>query len=362
MSIFFLFFELCRMMRRMVTTIKMAKLLSIAALPVAILACLTGLVATRGAGVVNSRRVSERSEMMEIGKNQRQSPKKMLVAHRGASAYAPEHTLEAYRLALAQGADFVEQDLQVTRDSQLVCLHDLTLERTTNVEEVFPDRYREDVSEDQSPGAKAARHWYVSDFTLEEIRRLDAGSWFDPKFRGARVPTWQEAIDLVRGHAGLYPETKGPEVYGKRGLDMERLVLETLRRNRLDQPGADKRTPVIIQSFSAASLRRMRHEMKIRLPLVFLIGGDPKNELLTEAGLREIRAFAEGIGPAKGLIARNPAIVELAHQAGLTVTPYTFRSSSIGKFPSVRAEMEEFLYNFGVDALFTDNPDQFPRR
>ncbi|MGH9832484.1 MAG: glycerophosphodiester phosphodiesterase family protein, partial [Blastocatellia bacterium] len=99
-----------------------------------------------------------------------QSSKKILVAHRGASAYAPEHTIEAYRLALEQGADFVEQDLQITKDGALVCLHDLTLERTTNVEEIFPDRFRADVSDDQSPNSRPAKHWYVSDFTLKEIK------------------------------------------------------------------------------------------------------------------------------------------------------------------------------------------------
>ncbi len=291
-----------------------------------------------------------------------QEKKKILVAHRGASSYAPEHTLAAYRLALEQGADYVEQDLQITKDVVLVCLHDLTLERTTNVEEVFPDRHRQDVSEDQPANAQPVKHWYVSDFTLAEIKQLDAGSWFDPKFKGAQVPTWQEAIDLVRGKAGLYPETKGPEVYGKRGFDMEKLVLAQLKKNRLDRPGADPKTPVIIQSFSAASLKKMRLELKTKLPLVFLINGDPRNEWLTAEGMGKIKAFANGIGPAKGLIERNPAIVTLAHAAGLTVTPYTFRSGSIGRYPNVRAEMEQFLYTYGVDALFTDNPDQFPRR
>src|SRR5262249_4822025 len=135
-----------------------------------------------------------------------QSGKKILVAHRGASAYAPEHTIEAYRLAIEQGADFIEQDLQITKDGVLVCLHDLTLERTTNVKEVFPTRFRVDVSEDQSPGGASAipptKHWYVSDFTLSEIKQLDAGSWFDAKFKAAKVPTFQEAIDLARGKAG----------------------------------------------------------------------------------------------------------------------------------------------------------------
>lgn len=290
-----------------------------------------------------------------------QSGKKILVAHRGASAYAPEHTLEAYRLALAQGADFVEQDLQITKDGQLVCLHDLTLERTTDVEQVFPDRFREDVSEDQTPGSRPARHWYVSDFTLAEIKKLDAGSWFDPKFKGAKIPTWQEAIDLIRGKAGLYPETKGPEVYGKRGFDMEKLVLDQLKRNRLDKPGSDRKTPVIIQSFSPASLQKMRYEMKTKLPLVLLISSDPQKKWLTETGMKQAARFASGIGPNKNLILQNPDIVKLAHDAGMTVTPYTFRSANTGRFKDVREEMRHYLYELGVDALFTDNPDQFPR-
>jgi len=294
-----------------------------------------------------------------------QSGKKILVAHRGASAYAPEHTIEAYRLAIEQGADFIEQDLQITKDGVLVCLHDLTLERTTNVEEVFPDRFRVDVSEDQSPGDASAsapkKHWYVSDFTLGEIKQLDAGSWFNAKFRGAKVPTFQEAIDLARGKAGLYPETKAPEVYGKRGFDMEGLLIEILKKNRLDSPGADPKTPVIIQSFSAESLRKLRSGLKTKLPLIFLIGADPQNKWLSVDGLKTVKEFGAGIGPSKGLIERNPEIVKWAHQAGLTVTPYTFRSASTGRFKDVREEMRHFLFDYGVDAVFTDNPDMFPR-
>ncbi|MFN0088329.1 MAG: glycerophosphodiester phosphodiesterase family protein [Blastocatellia bacterium] len=288
-----------------------------------------------------------------------QRGRKILVAHRGSSSYAPEHTLASYRLALEQKADYVEQDLQITRDGVLVCLHDLTLERTTNVEEVFPDRFRNDVSGDQAPGAAPAKHWYVSDFTLKEIRQLDAGSWFNEKFKGARVPTFQEAIDLVRNKAGLYPETKEPEVYGARGFDMERLLIAELKKNRLDKP--DPKTPLIIQSFSPESLRKLRREHKTTLPLTFLINSDPGKQWLDAGGMRRIREFADGIGPAKGLIDREPAIVKWAHDAGLTVTPYTFRSSSTGKFKDVREEMRHFLYEYGVDAVFTDNPDMFPR-
>ena len=127
--------------------------------------------------------------------------KKQLVAHRGASAYAPEHTLAAYKLALEMGADFVEQDLAVTKDGILICLHDASLERTTNVEEVFPDR-----AVTISLEGKTRKAWVANDFTLAEIKRLDAGSWFDRKFTGERVPTFDEAVALIRGKAGLFPE------------------------------------------------------------------------------------------------------------------------------------------------------------
>ncbi|HWQ32463.1 MAG TPA: glycerophosphodiester phosphodiesterase family protein [Blastocatellia bacterium] len=279
--------------------------------------------------------------------------KKTLIAHRGASGSAPEHTLEAYRLALAQGADFVEPDLQITRDGVLVCLHDLTLERTTDVEEVFPDRFKTEGGE---------KHWDVSDFTLDEIKRLDAGSWFDPKFRGARVPTFQEMIDLVRGRAGLFPETKGPEVYGSRGFDMERLLLDLLRKNRLDKPGADKKTPIVIQSFSAESLRKMAVELKTKLPLILLVEPQDGKRWMTAEGMKEARQFATGLGPNKALVDGNPEVVKLAHDLGLSVTLWTFRAKTPGRFRTVRDEMNYFLNEIDVDAVFTDNPDQFPRQ
>ena len=119
----------------------------------------------------------------------RQYQDKTLVAHRGASAYAPEHTLAAYQLALTQGADFVEQDLGVTRDGVLVCLHDDSLERTTNVEEIFPDRYTTVLR-----SGKSYRRWLLRDFTLAEIKTLDAGSWFSPDFEGESIPTLEEIL------------------------------------------------------------------------------------------------------------------------------------------------------------------------
>jgi glycerophosphoryl diester phosphodiesterase len=290
-----------------------------------------------------------------IGIVMTQPARKMVIAHRGASAYAPEHTLAAYRLALEQRADFVEQDLQISKDAVLVCLHDLTLERTTDAEDVFPER--------ASMGTDGSKAWNVSDFTLAELKRLDAGSWFKPEFKGERIPTFQEAIDLVRGKAGLYPETKGPEVYGRRGFDMEALLVAELRKNSLDRPGADPKTPVIIQSFSAESLQTLR-KAGITLPLVFLISDldSGRDRWLSDAGLTGVRQFAAGIGPAKSLLVADPTLAPRAHAAGLTVTPYTFRSAGLTPGMTLKEEMADYLYRLGVDALFTDNPDQFPRR
>lgn len=285
-----------------------------------------------------------------------QAPRKMNIAHRGASGYAPEHTMASYKLALEQGADYVEQDLQISKDGVLVCLHDLTLERTTNVEEVFPDR-----AKIEAPGRKT---WHVSDFTLAELKSLDAGSWFTPEYKGQRIPTFQEAIDLVKGKAGLYPETKGPEVYGSRGFDMEALVLAQLAKNGLGSPArSGAAAPVIIQSFSPESLQKMK-KAGATVPLVLLLSDvDPMaGRWLTDAGLKEARQFAGGIGPAKALLLTDPTLIARAHAAGLTVTPYTFRSAGQPAGKNVKDEMADFLYRIGVDALFTDNPDQFPRR
>lgn len=274
--------------------------------------------------------------------------KPTLIAHRGASFEAPEHTLAAYELALKSGADFVEPDLQITKDGVLVCLHDTTLERTTDVAKVFPDRARE---------AKGRKTWPVADFTWEEIQKLDAGAWKGAKFQGQKVPTFQEMIDLVKGKAGIIPETKAPEVYGKLGLNMEKLLMELLRKNKLDTPGADPKTPVIIQSFSAESLKLLKKDHACRLPRVYLFsGGDSSAD-----GLKKMAEFADGIAPNKAVVLARPEIVKDAHALGLSVTLWTCRSGQTGKFQTVKEEMAYFVKELKVDAIFTDNPDQFPR-
>ena len=162
--------------------------------------------------------------------------RKANVAHRGASAYAPEHTLEAYDLAIAQGADFVEQDLAVTKDGVLICLHDASLERTTDVAARFPDR-----SSTVTVEGRQRRVWLANDFTLAEIKTLDAGSWFAATVAGARVPTFDEAVARIRGKAGLYPELKTPEIYEGRNVDFVALVEQALDRLALRGSGADRR-------------------------------------------------------------------------------------------------------------------------
>lgn len=275
---------------------------------------------------------------------------KHLIAHRGASAYAPEHTFAAYRLAIEQGADFVEQDLAVTKDGILICVHDDSLERTTNVEEVFPDRATVE------PVSRRKR-WFVIDFTLDEIKRLDAGIWFDVRFAGERVPTWAEAVEAVGTAAGLYPELKSPALYRARGIDMERLFVESLAPLKLlERPSGS----LILQSFDDTVLRQLAGELP-HLPRTLLIEMSDGARRLTANGLKEIARFATGIGPSKGLIDRRASIVKAAHDAGLTVTPYTFTSKAPGRIPDVRQEMKYYLEELDVDALFTDNPDLFPR-
>ena len=279
---------------------------------------------------------------------------KQLIGHRGASGYAPEHTEPAYKLAMEQKVDFVEPDLAVSKDNVLVCLHDDTLERTTNVAEVFPDRTSPD-----APSRQPGKHWLANDFTLAELKRLDAGKWFKPQFAGTRIPTFQEMIDLVRGSgAGIYPELKSPPLYRSRGIDQTKLFVDIVKKNGLDTPDSLKKMPVIIQSFDEETVRRVSKELPT-IPRVFLTSRD---EDVTEARIRELAKFATGIAPEKFVIARHPEMVKAAHDAGLTVTSWTFKADEKTQYPSVREEMAHFLYTLGIDALFTNHPDQFPRR
>jgi len=285
---------------------------------------------------------------------------KQLIAHRGASGYRPEHTLASYRLAMEQHADFVEPDLAVAKDGVLICLHDDTLERTTNIAEVYPDRASASVPDYAQKDRRSQKHWLANDFTLAEIKKLDAGKWFKPEFAGERVPTFQEQIDLVRGKpgTGIYPELKSPELYRSRHVDQVKLFVDLIKKNGLDKLESLRTTPVVIQSFDIEAIRQVSKDLPT-VPRVFLTSRD---EDVTEAKLRELKTFATGIAPEKIVVARHPELVGTAHALGLTVTCWTFRADEQTSFANVRDEMSHFLYTYGIDALFTNNPDQFPRR
>ncbi len=254
-----------------------------------------------------------------------------VIAHRGASAYGPEHTLAAYKQAIQMKADYVEFDLQMTKDGQLIALHDETLSRTTNAKELYPDR---------AP-------WRVKDFTLDEIKRLDAGSWFNTanptkakkEYIGQTVPTLDEAIQFVKQHGngkvGLYMETKAPNVYP----GMEEKLIEILQNNNV----LDNKN-LILESFSEDSLRKL----KTMAPNVQLI------QLYTAAMLKgkdvyqefkRISEYAAGVGPSKELVV--PTFMEAAHQNKLLVHPWTVNSQD---------DLASLL-SLGVDGEFTNNPD-----
>lgn len=279
----------------------------------------------------------------------------IVIAHRGASGYLPEHTLEAYALAFALGADYVEPDLVMTQDRALVCLHDIHLESTTNVEEIFPDRSRADGK------------WYAADFTLEEIKQLDVHERLPDRFpvnaSAFEVPTFEEMIELIQGlndrlgrNVGLYPELKAPTWHREEGLPMERQVLKTL--GSYGYNGTDAK--VFVQCFEQEPLKIMRAELGSELPQIMLIGGGPSaRKMLTKEGLRGVAQFANGIGPSKSLLVRNPKIVTWAHSVGLQVHPYTLRVDQVPRdLSSHEEELERYYRDYNVDGLFTDFPDR----
>ena len=302
--------------------------------------------------------------------------KPLLIAHRGASGYAPEHTPAAYELAIKQGADFVEQDLQVTKDGVLICLHDPDLARTTDAAEVFPNRATE---RDAEGTGKPKRGWYAVDFTLAEIKRLDAGSWFNranpfaasPAYIAQRVPTMEETIKLVGNRAGLYIELKEYQFYKSLGLETAAKLAALLKANGFDRTG--RRERILIQSFFKDALVRMR-ELAPGYPRIQLLpmeaGGRPGETSVTPAFAREIAAYANGVGPSKNMI-KSAEDVAAFHKAGLVIHPYTFRGSTSANArrtldevetngstvrQNVIADIQRYIA-YGIDGGFTDYPD-----
>lgn len=289
---------------------------------------------------------------------------KIVIAHRGASGYLPEHTLAAYAMAYALGADFIEPDLVMTADEQLICLHDIHLEATTDVAQQFPDR------------ARADGRWLAADFTLAEIERLnvterrnaDGTRVFPGRFKadakGFKVPTFAAVVEMVqslnretRRDVGVYPETKDPAFHDAENLPLEHVLLDTLA----EYGYAGRDAKVFVQSFDADNLKEMRRAMGSDLPMIQLIeaSGEVFDAMVTAQGLDEIATYADGIGPDKNRIAdTDGALVTLAHQRGLLVHPYTFRADQLP--PGTRRleqELRRYYYRYDVDGLFTDFTD-----
>ena len=306
---------------------------------------------------------------------------RVVIAHRGASGYLPEHTIAAKAMAYAQGADFIEQDLVMTKDDELVVLHDLDLDSVSNVSTLFPGRARDD-----------GRH-YVVDFTLEEIRQLAVSERFKVEDGSAitvspdrfplgkstfRVHTFAEEIELIKGlnkstgkTVGLYPEIKDPAFHRREGKDISAAVLDVLASYGYSKSTDD----IYLQCFDRYELMRIHEELlparNMELVLVQLIGTEADfAPLLTEDGIREISGYAVGIGPSMHLLVdpdstasnlKVTGLVALAHAAGLKVHPYTFRREP-DQIPAYATDFENLLDIFfnqvGVDGIFTDFPDR----
>ena len=320
----------------------------------------------------------------------------LVIAHRGASGYRPEHTLAGYELAIEEGADFIEPDVVSTKDGVLVVRHENEISGTTDVAKhgEFADRRKT-----KTIDGKQEVGWFVEDFTLAELKTLRArerlatirpkSAAFDGQFP---VPTLQEVVDLARRKSkeagrtiGVYPETKHPTYHQSIGLPLERKLVDLLKASGY----VGREAPIFIQSFEVANLRDVNRLTDIRLVLLvdartlpdgevvfgrpydFVAANDPRTfgDLMTPAGLARVASFVDGIGPPKGCIVPVTAkgqllppttLVRDAHAAGLTVYPYTFRAESnflpagYGGDPS--KEFEQF-FNLGVDGVFADQPD-----
>ena len=319
----------------------------------------------------------------------------LIIAHRGASGYRPEHTLASYELAIQLGADYIEPDLVSTSDGFLVARHENEISGTTDVADrpEFADRQTTKIID-----GRPFTGWFTEDFTLRELKTLRAVERLpdvrpdNTRYDGLyQVPTFQEVLRLVQRESrrrgidiGVYPETKHPTYFDSIGLSLEEPLLRALRRHNLDRPNAR----VFIQSFETANLRELSRRTQVKLvqlldlngqPYDFTVAGDPRTyrDLVLPAGLREIARYADGIGPHKDhVIPRDPAgfllepsnVVRDAHRQDLLVHVFTLRDENqflpadfrVGTDPNAKgnafAEFCAFL-NAGVDGMFTDYAD-----
>ncbi len=265
----------------------------------------------------------------------------VVIAHRGASAYLPEHTLAAYAMAFAHGADDIEPDVVMTKDGVLICSHDIDADHTTNAAELFPNR------------ARADGHIYYADLTLDEARRLEVRGR-DGSGRGHRIVTLDEMIVLVKHmnakfgrDVGIVPEIKKPAEHAAAGLDPARELSAVLARH-----GYSRRSDrAIVQCFDLETLRRMRHEIESDLQMVWLVDKEP-----TDAQLDDAAAFVDAVSPSRKLLEREvdgriepTGLAGRIKSRGLKLYSWTFKDDP--------EAMARFWTEHNCDGLFTDNPD-----
>lgn len=321
----------------------------------------------------------------------------LVIGHRGASGYVPEHTLGSYALAITMGADYIEPDLVSTKDGQLIARHDNELGYTTDVAEhpEFASRQR-----NQTVDGNEISGWFTEDFTLEEIKTLRAIERIpdirpgNARLNGAfNVPTFQEIIDLAKSMQtsqkrtiGIYPEIKHSSHFKNLGLPMEQLVVDTLHNNGY----YGREAPIYIQSFEISNLKELKGMTDLRLLQLYeadkslkpfdqigLENGLTYGDMSTAEGLKEVAKYAYAVGPDKSYIiprdsdnklGEPTSFVADAHAAGLKVHPYTFRAENTylpsefknGNSPNdigdLASEIRTFL-DAGIDGLFSDQPD-----
>lgn len=290
----------------------------------------------------------------------------IVIAHRGASGYLPEHTTESAAMAHALGADYIEQDCVITKDGIPIVMHDMILDDLTNVASVFPERKRDD------------EHWHVMDFTLAELRQLNlterrtesrawkaAGTRFPLEQGSFRINTLAEHLQLIQGlnasrkrTAGVYVEVKEPARHRAAGLDATVAILDVLKQYGYQTADA----PIFLQCFDEAEVKRIRNELRCPLPLIYLTAQMPSDEKITECA-----GFCDGLGVLQTLVVSGKSasgepeltgLVAKAHKSGLQVHVWTFRTDALPGFVESSEQWIEWLaLEGGVDGIFADQPD-----
>ncbi len=295
--------------------------------------------------------------------NARIEPWPIVIAHRGASGYLPEHTLESAAFAHALGADYIEQDCVLSHDGVPVVLHDITLDNVTNVADQFPDRRHDD------------GHWYAFDFTVDELKQLNVHERYGgsistrfPQDKGKfRISTLQEQIELIQGlnesrdtTTGFYIELKQPARHRAQGMDLSAAVLKVLDRNKLHHP--DDR--IFLQCFDNKELQRIRVEFKCQLPLIQLLKYPPKADRI-----REYARYVDGLGLSVSCVFQGVSddndgqpiltdVVSTAHENALQVHVWTLRKDHLPKsVDSAEVLLSWLVQKAGADGVFTDHPD-----